>query len=246
MTHSMLLYTTIGLNTPEEYMNLFKKLLIIIPFALAVAAIQVHAFTLTQPTIVQHRQQSYGQLLASHNMPLSDRYPIVSVNNVFRDNILLTLAYMSGVVKNPSQIDWDKLHKPYTYAMTLQPGEVFAFHDDVLPEFAGKHIVTTNAHFDSTEGFVSDGYLYGDGVCHFASLINWVARDAGLEVVAPTPHNFAKIPDISPVYGTAIYDAAGDTSANEAQNLYVENTYSKPVTMVFVYTNDILTVTVYK
>jgi hypothetical protein len=227
-------------------MNIFKKLLVIIPIALAVGVIRVQAFTVTHPSIIQQQQHSYGQLLASHSMPLSDRYPVLSVNNVFRDNILLTLAYMSHMVKNPSQINWDNLHKPYTYAMTLQPDEVFAFHDDVLPEFSGKQIVTTNAHFDASEGFVSDGYLYGDGVCHFASLINWVSRDAGLEVVAPTPHNFAKIPDINAKYGTAIYDAAGDTAANEAQNLYVENTYNKPVTLVYIYAHDVLTVSIYK
>lgn len=227
-------------------MNIIKKLLVIIPIALAVGVIQVHAFTAIHPTIMQQKPHTYGQLLASHSMPLSDRYPILSVNNVFRDNILLTLAYMSGSVKNPGQINWDKLHSPYTYSMILQPNEVFAFHDDVLPEFSGKQIVTTNADFDASQGFVSDGYLYGDGVCHFASLINWVARDAGLEVVAPTPHNFAKIPDISPKYGTAIYDAAGDTAANEAQNLYVENTLNKPVTIVYAYAKDDLTVSIYK
>lgn len=227
-------------------MNIFKKLLVIIPLALAVAVVQVHALTTTRPANAQEKQHTNGQLLASHNMPLSDRYPVVSVNTVFRDNILLTLAYLAGTVKNPSQINWDTLHKPFTYTMVLQPGEVFAFHDDVLPEFVGKHIVTTNAHFDSTEGFVSDGYLYGDGVCHFASLINWVARDAGLEVVAPTPHNFAKIPDIRPVYGTAIYYSAGDTGANEAQNLYVENTFNKPIMFVFTYANDTMNVSIYK
>lgn len=227
-------------------MNIFKKILVIIPLALAIAVIQVHAFTITQPVVTQEKQHSYGQLLATHGMPLSDRYPIVSVNNVFRDNILLTLAYLAGTVKNPSQINWDSLHKPFTYAITMQPGDVFAFHDGVLPQFAGKHIITTNAHFDASEGFVSDGYLYGDGVCHFASLINWVARDAGLEVVAPTPHNFAKIPDINPVYGTAIYYSAGDTGANEAQNLYVENTFNKPVTLIFTYAKDTMTVSIYK
>ncbi len=223
--------------------TLFKKIVIIIPFALALGAMQVQAFSSTLPIVHQEAQR---QLLAEHTMPLGDRYPVPSVNTVFRDNILLTVAYMSGVVKNSSQINWDTIHRPTTYEFTLQPGEVFAFHDDVLPEFAGKKIVTTNAHFDAAEGFHYDGDLYGDGVCHFATLINWVARDAGLEVVAPTPHNFAKIPDIDPKYGTAIYDAPGETAANEAQNLYVENTFNKPVRFVFTYVNDVLTVSIYK
>ena len=220
--------------------NLIKKILILIPFALAMGTIQAEAVTVTLPVFPSTQQVSQGLLLAQHSMSLDDRYPVPSVNKVFKDNILLTLAYMSGAVKNASGINWDTVRKPSTYTLTLQPGEVFAFHDDVLPEFVGKQIVTTNAHFDASEGFEYDGDLYGDGVCHFATLINWVARDAGLEVVAPTPHNFAKIPDIDPKYGTAIY--AGDSS----QNLYVENTLDKPVKLVFTYANDTMTVSVYK
>lgn len=219
---------------------MFKKLLIIIPFALAIGTMQAEAFSATVPYSMQENQQSQGQLLASHSMSLDDRYPIKSVSDVFKNNILLTLAYMSGAVKNANQVDWESIQHPTTYTMTLQPGEVFAFQDAVLPEFAGKHIVTTNAHFDASEGFQYDGDLYGDGVCHFASLMTWVARDAGLKVVAPTRHDFAKIPDIDPKYGTAIY--AGDPE----QNLYIENTFDKPVRLVFTYANDTLTVSVYK
>jgi hypothetical protein len=227
-------------------MNLFKKLLIIIPFALSVGAAQAQALTVTLPSLMTVHDQSQGQLLAQHSMSLADRYAVPSVNSVFRDNILLTLAYMAGTVKSADQINWDSLHKQASYTMIMQPGEVFAFHDDVLPEFADKQTVTTNAHFNGSEGFRSDGYLYGDGVCHFASLINWVAQDAGLKVVAPTRHDFARIPDIDPKYGTAIYDAPGETAANEAQNLYVENTFAQPVKIVFSYANDTMTVSVYK
>src|SRR5438874_372194 len=120
-------------------MNLFKKLLVIIPFALAIGTMQAQAFTATVPYIMQENQQSQGQLLASHSMSLDDRYPIKSVSDVFKNNILLTLAYMSGTVKNANQVNWDALHQSTSYTMTLQPGEVFAFDDSVLPEFAGKH-----------------------------------------------------------------------------------------------------------
>jgi len=220
--------------------NLIKKILILIPFALVIGTMQAEAVTATLPAFPSTQQVSQGQLLAQHSMSLADRYPIPSVNSVFKDNILLTLAYMSGAVKNASGINWNNVRKPSTYTMTLQPREVFAFHDAVLPEFAGKKIITTNAHFDASEGFEYDGDLYGDGVCHFATLINWVARDAGLEVIAPTPHNFAKIPDIDPKYGTAIYAGASE------QNLYVENTFDKPVRLVFTYANDTMTVAIYK
>ena len=221
-------------------MNLFKKLLILIPFALAIGTMQAEAFTATLPLVVHNEQPSMGQLIRSESMSLDDRYPIPSVNKVFKDNILLTLAYMSGAVKNASQVNWEAVRKPSQYVMTLQPGEVFAFTDSVLPEFAGKHIVTTNAQFVAGQGFEYDGDLYGDGVCHFATLINWAARDASLHVVAPTRHDFAKIPDIDPKYGTAIY--AGDAQ----QNLYVENNFDKPVKLVFTNSNDTLTVSVYK
>lgn len=221
-------------------MNLFKKILILIPFALAVGTMQAEAFTAAFPATVQEKQQSMGQLIGSESMSLADRYPIPSVNTVFRDNILLTLAYMSGAVTNPSQIKWDNIRKPSTYVMTLQPGEVFAFDDSLLPQYAGKHIITTNAHFGADQGFEYDGDLFGDGVCHFATLINWAARDAGLQVVAPTRHDFARIPDIDPKYGTAIY--AGDPE----QNLYVENNFNKQVKLVFTYAHDTLTVSVYK
>lgn len=221
-------------------MNIVKKLIIIIPFALSIGAAQAQAITIALPSLQAANEKSSEQLIAQHSMSLGDRYAVPSVNTVFRDNILLALAYLSGTVMNAKDINWNTIHKPTTYTMTLQPGEVFAFHDAILPEFSGKKIITTNAHFDGSEGFVSDGYLYGDGVCHFASLINWVARDAGLRVVAPTPHNFAKIPDIDPKYGTSIY--AGDPR----QNLYVENTFNKPVKFVFTYKDDTMTVSVYK
>ena len=221
-------------------MNIFKKILILIPFALAIGTMQAKAFTATLPLVVQEKTQSMGQLIGSESMSLDDRYPIPSVNKVFKDNILLTLAYMSGAVKNTDQVKWDTIRKPSRYVMTLQPGEVFAFDDSLLPQYVGKHIATTNAHFGADQGFEYDGDLYGDGVCHFATLINWAARDAGLQVVAPTRHDFARIPDIDPKYGTAIY--AGDPE----QNLYVENKFDKPVKLVFTYANDTLTVSVYK
>ena len=124
-----------------------KKIIVLIPFALAIGAVQTQAYGLALNNTPFLHQETQHQLLASHGMSLGDRYAVPSVNTVFRDNILLTLGYMSGIVKNASQVNWDTLHKPTTYQFTLQPGEVFAFHDDVLPQFAGKHIITTNRSF---------------------------------------------------------------------------------------------------
>lgn len=216
---------------------------------LLIAFLVLIVVTLSQqrvPFAVHPVYSSNEHVLASHQMSLAKRYAVPSVNDVFKDNILLTFAYLSGDVTDPKKIDWAAVRKERTFDVTLQPGEVFAFHDDFLPEFKGKVVKTTNAHFDSQEGFKSDGYLVGDGVCHFASLINWAARDAGLKVVAPTNHDFAVIPEISREYGTAIYYSPGQSSVNQMQNLYVENTFDKPVRLAFEYSGDELRVTVYK
>lgn len=183
------------------------------------------------------------KILGTQAFSLEKRYADTFVNDVFKDNILLTLAYMRGMTKtnNPN---WSEVEKPFTYSITLKPGEVFAFHEDILPEFAGKVVKTTNAHFGADEGFKSDGYLVADGVCHLASLINEAASKAELKVVAPTNHDFAVIPEIPRQYGTAIYFMPEDTSTNALQNLYVENNKEKPVTLVFDYTNNQLTVSV--
>lgn len=179
-------------------------------------------------------------------MPLSDRYANQQVDDVFRDNILLTLSYLTKKILHTKEIDWGKIHQSASYELTLSPGEIFAFHDSILSQYQGKKVETTNAHFDASEGFVSDGYLYGDGVCHLASLLNWVAQDAGLSVNAPTDHSFAIIPDIPAKYGTAIYSAPENQYSSALQNLYIENTYDVPVKFVFKYENDVLTVTVEK
>ncbi len=179
-------------------------------------------------------------VLGSENMPMNDRYSNSYVSNVFKENILLTMAYMDGTMKSGSQVDWNKVEAPFTYTFTLNPGQTFAYHDQILPQYVGKVVKTTGAHFGSSEGFVSDGYLVADGVCHLASLINWVARDAKLDVNAPTNHNFAVIPDIARQYGTAIYYSPDAPGSSQLQNLYVTNNQNKPVEFVFTYKNDVL------
>lgn len=182
-------------------------------------------------------------LLASGAFSLDKRYADTFVNEVFKDNILLTLAYMRGLPITASP-NWSDIEKPFTYSFTLKPGEVFAFHEDTLPEFDGKVVKTTNAHFGSQEGYKSDGYLVADGVCHLASLINEAAQKAGLKVVAPTNHDFAVIPEVDRKFGTAIYFMPGQKNANALQNLYIENNKAQPVDIVFEYKNNELTVTV--
>jgi hypothetical protein len=217
---------------------MFKKLLALIPIALSVGAVQAHALTLSLPNMDFMHLSDKETVLSEHVMPLTDRYPQKFVSDVFADNILLTLSYMSQEVVDPTKVNWDSVRKPQVHKIVLKPGEVFAFHDAELPEFASKTVLTTHAHFSGEEGFRSSGYLYGDGVCHLASLFNWAARDAGLKVVAPVNHDFARIADIPREYGTAIYYDPNAKAASEEQNLYIQNTKDKTVTFVITSQKD--------
>ncbi len=187
-----------------------------------------------------------GQLLASREIGLYNRYPDAYVNGVFRDNILLNIAYMFGKVNDPEEINWDNIRKPFHYELRLNTGEIFAFHEDVLDNYKGKISKTTNAHFNAQEGFKSDGFLYGDGVCHLATLINWAAAGTGLTVQAPTRHDFAPINAIPREYGVSIYYYPGTHYTNSVQNLYIKNDFSVPVILTFDYSNDTLKVSVIK
>lgn len=183
-------------------------------------------------------------VLGSHTMSLETRYADKYVNDIFKDNILLNTYYLGGKQISNGQPNWNEVRQPFEYDLKLQPGQVFAYHDDVLPEFQGKITRTTNAHFNSIEGFKSDGYLIGDGVCHLASLINWAAKDAGLEVKAPTNHDFAVIPEVPREYGVAIYALKGSPGTGSNQNLYVTNSKTKPVDLKFAYDGHNLTVSI--
>ena len=196
-----------------------------------------------RPPVSSHPSE---QELSVRSMSLNDRYPQPGVNAVFRENILLALSYLAGKVPDPTHISWQEVNKPSQFGITLSPGEVFAFHDKVLQQFLGYKLLVSHAHFSASDGFLSDGYLYGDGVCHLASLLNWAARDAGLTVVAPTKHDFAVIPDIPAAYGTAIYTAPAEPEASALQNLYIENTFKEPARFVFEYSNNDLKVSIYR
>lgn len=192
-------------------------------------------------TITNPKEQILGASsvqLASRSLSMEDRYDNKFVNDVFKDNILLAMSYLNGSVKTKADVSWDKVEAPFHYEFTLQPGQEFAFHDGVLPAYSKNIVKTTNSHFNSYEGYKSDGYLIGDGVCHLASIIYWAAKDAGLEAYAPSNHNFAKINDVPKEYGVAIM------SPSPLGNLYITNTLEKPVTFVFEYKDNVLNVTI--
>lgn len=187
---------------------------------------------------------SSEQLVAQKEMSLDNRQPDSFVNNVFKKNILLNLAYLNGKVTKASDIKWDEIERPFQYEFKLEPNKTFAFHSDVKAQYQDLLVKTTNAHFNATEGFKTDGYLFGDGVCHLASLINWVAKEAGLSVEAPTNHDFANIPDVPKEFGVSIYSNPFAKGSNTEQNLYITNNKTKPISFKFEYQNNKVRVSV--
>lgn len=188
--------------------------------------------------------QPSPNLLAQREISLSNRQQDRWVNDVFKDNILLNLAYLKNLPPS-HQPNWEEVRQPFQFEFKLAPNHTFAFHEDVLDRYLGKVTQTTNAHFNSQEGFKTDGYLFGDGICHLASLIYWAAKDAGLEAEAPTNHDFAVIPDIPKEYGVSIYSYPGLKGSNAQQNLYVTNNKGEPIIFKFEYKDGKVKVSVY-
>lgn len=206
-------------------------------------ALAIYAITATK-AVAGDYVLGHESVRAERTFSLANRYPVPEVSDVFRDNILLTLNYLDGRVADKRNIDWAAVGKPQSYSLKLQAGEVFAFHENVLPQFQGKVIQTMHAHFNWDDGFKSDGWLTGDGVCHLASLLYWAAKDAGLEALAPTRHDFANIPEVPAEYGVSIFYNPASAGSSAVQNLYITNTFDKPVEFVFVYDGTNLTVKV--
>lgn len=174
-------------------------------------------------------------ILADHQIMLSERVPGGGyMSDAMSDNILLNLAYLNHDPIDTKNVDWGKVKSNRTISFKLEPNQTFAFQEDTLPEYKGKIALTTNAHFSSNEGFKYDGYLVGDGVCHLASLMNWAAKDAGLNVVAPTNHDFMPIPGIDKQYGTAIFYQPASLDSNAKQNLYITNNKNNPIEFDFI------------
>lgn len=184
------------------------------------------------------------KVLSQVTYSLSNRYSNSYVNTVFSDNILLTLAYMGGKVKRGQDISWDSVKSSGVKTLLLKPGQTFAFHDEVLGKYKGKVALTTNAHFNSNEGFKSDGWLVGDGVCHLASFMYVAATKAGLLSEAPTRHDFALIPDVPKQSGVSIFYSPNNPSSSTLQNLYITNNQSKTIAFVFVHGKDNLDIKV--
>lgn len=176
------------------------------------------------------------RVLAHKTMDLTTRYPNRWVNEIFSDNILLNLHYLKGGVDKlkdeKGKIDWEKVREPFEFSLVLKPDQTFAYHQNLLPEFKDKDVLAGQTRFWYDEGYKSDGYLVGDGVCHLASLFNWVAQEAGLEVLANVRHDFLPVPGVPREYGTSILYSPDGARGSANQNLYITNNLDQPVKFV--------------
>ena len=89
------------------------------------------------PSHVQKKQKE-GIILSKREISLNNRQSDRFINNIFKDNILLTLSYMDGKISPEKQIDWEKVRKEESFEIRLDSNETFAFHEDVLPEHKNK------------------------------------------------------------------------------------------------------------
>lgn len=203
----------------------------------------VSQLALSQVGVLPASVEETPVVLGERSISLENRQINRPLNEIYKDNILLNMAYMRGVVTKGSTVNWDTVRAPFEYEFVLQPGEKFAFHDLVSEEYTNPTF-TTNSHFGGEEGYKYDGRLYGMGVCHLASVINWAAKDAGLNPVAPTNHDFFAINEISKEHGVAIYADPGSVGVSSKQNLYITNSKDSAVTFKFNFDGDNLKVSV--
>lgn len=186
------------------------------------------------------------RLLSKQALSLKNRHSNKQINEIFSKNILLNLAYLSGEVSNKNNLNWQNVLRSQEFSIALQPNQVFAYHDHVLPEYGQNLIKTPKTYFHAKDGYLSSGYLFGDGVCHLASLLNWAALSAGIETYVPKSHSIAKIPDIDEEYGVSIYVVETEKESGTKNNLYITNTKSTPIEFKFIYNHEQVIIEVYE
>lgn len=185
-------------------------------------------------------------VLSQKSMDLTTRNPNSMVNEVFADNILLTLHYLKGDVDflkdEKGKINWEKVRQPFELSFTLNPGQTFVYHETVLSEFKGKNLLVSPAKFWASQGYKSDGWLIGDGVCHLATFLNWVASEAGLETIAKVNHDFLPVPGVPRRYGASIFYTPDGSRNSANQNLYLTNNFSGPINFNISVSKDQVTI----
>jgi len=146
-------------------------------------------------------------------------------DEVLSFNILRYFHYLKG---DAEEFAGGENREPFEGSFVLNPGEVFAYHPEVLEEYRNQVAVTPETNLSMADGYKALEGLPANGVCYSASLFNWVASEAGLEIVAKVNHDFFPVPGVPQEYGTSIYHLAGSHSSR-LQNLYIRNTYDSPV-----------------
>ena len=210
----------------------------------SILTLSVGTSTLASSEAELHAQAQ--TVLGSRSMSLNNRYGYDLPENVYKDNILLNLAYISGTVQSKNDINWDNLKQPFSMQFSLEPGQRFAYHKLIDPKYNENIAIAPNTNFGAGDGYKYEGGLYGMGVCHLASLIHWAALDAGLESIAPSNHDFYPIPEVPKEYGVAIYNSPNAPAASMKQNLYIKNNLESKVTFTFEFDGVNLKVSVVK
>ena len=91
----------------------------------------VSQLALSQVGLVNPVKQVEPVVIGERSISLENRQINRPLNEIYKDNILLNMAYMRGVVTKGSTVNWDTVRAPFEYEFVLQPGEKFAFHDEV-------------------------------------------------------------------------------------------------------------------
>lgn len=172
------------------------------------------------------------EVRAHETLDLTQRHGNKTINAGYTDNIRLYLHYLKG--DGPQlENNWTKIREPFSFNITLAPGQLLAFHPALLPEFRNKAVFFADTNLSASDGYRFIDGLWGNGVCHIASFINMAASRAGLKVTAKVNHNFAPIYGVPKQFGTAIYFDSEKNLNSQKQNLYLENTQLNPVTIMF-------------
>ena len=105
----------------KKILNLFALLALISPLY---AAEGPYVGNFTDSYI----EEGSSTTLSSKSFSLEERYENKLVNEVFKDNILLTLNYMDGRVNSKSDKVWEDVTKPrsYQFAVECRDGRRFA------------------------------------------------------------------------------------------------------------------------
>ena len=193
-----------------------------------------------QPIFLSPMAESeFHQVISQTKFDLSRRWENEGVSQGFEDNIILALYYLKEPNQEPvkkTPLKHEEIEKlapdDFSVEFELKPGQAFAFHNNILPEYQNRVVKTMESQFMTYQGYRVVSGLGGNGVCHLASLINWAASEAGLAVEARADHSFARIEGVPREYWTSIrYSQSGGNSQN--QNLYIVNNQDFTVRFVF-------------